>query len=423
MITLKYLILLLRLVRARGMRLLSILVGFHNSTFFSRTRLTRAEENSLMTLGKTQESGNGKDKPLVIKLKRKRAQHQTSDEEKNSDEAPSSSNTHRRKSLRQRKGSELVERKNGSIVTSNRGGESKSRHHECGESDGTEASSEEDETSEFSSAPASENDDEVDSESGSSMKNDGKHVKRKSSRVSVSRGNSKNDKTRRSDSEDTDVVPPRGKDKRSLKPPSQVSSRYFSKKHSPAPSVSSDESSVSEKRSSNRSSKNLTRYSLRNQQPASSDRSAVVRKSKRSRNKIKSYNESSHSDREAALSEEGNSEEEETKPVSRSGRVVKPPPNLGDIYAKEKEEKLSLKQAKLSKEKSISEYIKGSKDVSASSAGKRIDPDVKKVLLQILDYATILDEEYKFFSDPVDPDVVLGYYDIISNPMDLSTIR
>ena len=54
---------------------------------------------------------------------------------------------------------------------------------------------------------------------------------------------------------------------------------------------------------------------------------------------------------------------------------------------------------------------------------RRVDPDVKRVMLQVVDYADTLDGEYNLFADPVTEDIAPGYFQLIQHPVDLRTVR
>ena len=53
----------------------------------------------------------------------------------------------------------------------------------------------------------------------------------------------------------------------------------------------------------------------------------------------------------------------------------------------------------------------------------RLDPETKRQMLDVLEFASDLDKKVQLFADPVDPEFAPGYYDIIETPMDLSLIR
>ena len=61
--------------------------------------------------------------------------------------------------------------------------------------------------------------------------------------------------------------------------------------------------------------------------------------------------------------------------------------------------------------------------VESRSSNRRLDPEVKKAMLQLVDCADALDEEHGIFAQPVTEDIAPGYFDIISHPVDLSTVR
>jgi hypothetical protein len=60
---------------------------------------------------------------------------------------------------------------------------------------------------------------------------------------------------------------------------------------------------------------------------------------------------------------------------------------------------------------------------SASSSARRLDPEVKRLMLQVVDHADELDAEYNIFAEPVTEDVAPGYFQIIQHPVDLRSIR
>lgn len=53
---------------------------------------------------------------------------------------------------------------------------------------------------------------------------------------------------------------------------------------------------------------------------------------------------------------------------------------------------------------------------------RRIDPDVKRQMLQVVSFAEEIDQE-ALFAEPVTEDIAPGYFEIIMKPVDLSTIR
>jgi hypothetical protein len=61
-------------------------------------------------------------------------------------------------------------------------------------------------------------------------------------------------------------------------------------------------------------------------------------------------------------------------------------------------------------------------EVSVRSA-RRVDPEVKRQMLQVVDCADELDQEYNIFAEPVTEDVAPGYFQIIPHPVDLRTVR
>ena len=127
--------------------------------------------------------------------------------------------------------------------------------------------------------------------------------------------------------------------------------------------------------------------------------------------------------------DEEEEEEEEEVPQSRRGRTIKPPSNiLKEIYEKEKEEKEERQRQKQKQERQSSKQPVSSSssqlhNLELSTTRKRIDPETKHTLQLIIQKAEELDGDYQFFALPVDPSVAIGYYQIIQQPMDLSTIR
>jgi hypothetical protein len=53
----------------------------------------------------------------------------------------------------------------------------------------------------------------------------------------------------------------------------------------------------------------------------------------------------------------------------------------------------------------------------------RLDPEVRRHMLDVVEFATDLDKKFQWFSDPVDPEEAPNYYEIIETPMDFSLIR
>ncbi len=53
----------------------------------------------------------------------------------------------------------------------------------------------------------------------------------------------------------------------------------------------------------------------------------------------------------------------------------------------------------------------------------RVDPEIKRQMLDVLEFASSLDQNTQLFADPVDPEYAPNYYDIVETPMDLSLIR
>ena len=56
-------------------------------------------------------------------------------------------------------------------------------------------------------------------------------------------------------------------------------------------------------------------------------------------------------------------------------------------------------------------------------SGRRLDPDLKRRMLETVSYADDLDRDHQFFAEPVSEDAAPDYFNIISNPMDLQKIR
>jgi len=54
---------------------------------------------------------------------------------------------------------------------------------------------------------------------------------------------------------------------------------------------------------------------------------------------------------------------------------------------------------------------------------RRLDPDLKRRMLETVSYADDLDRDHHYFAEPVSEDAAPDYFDIISNPMDLQKIR
>jgi hypothetical protein len=62
-------------------------------------------------------------------------------------------------------------------------------------------------------------------------------------------------------------------------------------------------------------------------------------------------------------------------------------------------------------------------EASAARSARRVDPEVKRQMLQAVDCADELDQEYNIFAEPVTEDVAPGYFQIIPHPVDLRTVR
>lgn len=60
---------------------------------------------------------------------------------------------------------------------------------------------------------------------------------------------------------------------------------------------------------------------------------------------------------------------------------------------------------------------------SSSSHARRLDPDVKRQMLQVVDCADELDAEYGLFAQPVTEDEAPGYFEIVLHPVDLGSVR
>lgn len=107
---------------------------------------------------------------------------------------------------------------------------------------------------------------------------------------------------------------------------------------------------------------------------------------------------------------------EDCFPHSRSGRAIKAPLNFTVEQSHDTE-------GSRRKSKPVHDQATHTEPTSRSNNGRRIDPDLKRLMVQIISHASVLDEKTQAFGEAVDPDESPDYYEIVPNPVDLSTIR
>lgn len=173
--------------------------------------------------------------------------------------------------------------------------------------------------------------------------------------------------------------------------------------------------------------------------------------------KLKVRSESSEgSDEEEVEDEEEDVEEEEevVEQTTRSKRVVKAPANFAnDMAAAMENEYEKLQEQRSARRRSDSESAplssqpvrqtpsqrfqqleqqrqaterekaRNQAQAAAMRSARRVDPEVKRLMLQVVAHAEELDSDYNVFADPVTEEIAPGYFELIEHPVDLSTIR
>jgi hypothetical protein len=122
--------------------------------------------------------------------------------------------------------------------------------------------------------------------------------------------------------------------------------------------------------------------------------------------------------------------------IRRSSRSSKPINNYSDSPVLNRESKSSReKRGKYRSNGEDAKVLKQIKNTSNSNnhsnheqesvrkSNNRIDPELKRQMMQIVTSAEEIDSENNFFADPIDLNEAPGYCDIIEFPLDLSTIR